>query len=228
FNVATTAVRGDRRLVAVVMGGFSAQSRDTHMANLLDRGFMRASLRDQQTWMANTNVAQEFMAFGPPALAPTQPAAPSQPVQRQPLLAVVETTAQSSPNTPPPSVDLEEQLANIAVIQRPEPSNAMAEPDPLRAFIERERQLASVPDTGGSWGIQVGAFSQEMQARQLAQQAANRIGQGVGGRVEVDTVQGQTPVYRARLVALDEQRARQACRELHSQGMDCMVVNASL
>jgi D-alanyl-D-alanine carboxypeptidase len=29
-------------------------------------------------------------------------------------------------------------------------------------------------------------------------------------------------------MALDEQRARQACRELHSQGMDCMVVNASL
>lgn len=228
FNVATTAVRGNRRLVAVVMGGFSSQSRDTHMANLLDRGFMRASLRDQQTWMANTNVAQEFMAFGPPALAPAQPAAPSQPAQRQPLLAVVETTAQSAPTTPPPSVDLEEQLANIAVIQRPETNNVVAEPDPLRAFIERERQLASVPDTGGSWGIQVGAFSQEMQARQLAQQAANRIGQSVGGRVEVDTVQGQTPVYRARLVALDEQRARQACRELHSQGMDCMVVNASL
>lgn len=189
---------------------------------------MRASLRDQQTWVANTNVAQEFMSFGPPALAPARPAAPPQPAQRQPVVAVVETTTLSPSPTSPPSVDLEEQLANIAVIQRPEPSDTVAEPDPLRAFIERERQMASVSETGGNWGIQVGAFSQEMQARHLAQQAANRIGQGVGGRVEIDTVQGQTPVYRARLVALDEQRARQACRELHSQGMDCMVVNASL
>lgn len=229
FNVATTAVRGNRRLMAVVMGGFSSQSRDTHMANLLDRSFMRASLRDQQTWLASTNVAREFMSFGPPALAPARPAAPSQPDQRQPLLAVVETSTQSL-STPSrmPSADLEEQLANIAVIQRPEPRQQAVEPDPLRAFIEREQMLASGNQSGGNWGIQVGAFSQLDQAQRLAQQAAHRIAQNLGGRVEVDTVQGQTPVYRARLVALDEQRARQACRELHSQGMDCMVVNASL
>ncbi|TVP49739.1 MAG: D-alanyl-D-alanine carboxypeptidase [Halomonas sp.] len=231
FNVATTAMRNNRRLVAVVMGGFSSQSRDTHMANLLDRSFMRASLRDQQTWMANTNVAQEFMTFGPPALAPAQPTSPTpaQPAQRQPMLAAIETTGPRTSPPPASSADLEEQLANIAVVQRPEPRDEVAEADdPLRAFIEREQMLASVSQTGGNWGIQVGAFSQQDQAQRLAQQAAQRIAQSLGGRVEVDTVQGQTLVYRARLVALDEERARQACRELHTQGMDCMVVNASL
>lgn len=227
FNVATTAVRGDRRLVGVVMGGFSSQSRDTHMANLLDRSFLRASLRDQQSWMADTDFSQEFMAFAPPA----QPIAPATPEPRQPLLAVVETTTLSpSPdsNATAPAVDLEEQLADISSVQRPPAASDTAQPDPLQAFIERERQLASVSDAGGGWGVQVGAFSQEAQARQLAQQAAQRIAQNLGGRVAVDTVEGQNPVYRARLMALDEQRARQACRELHSQGMDCMVVNASL
>ncbi|MGQ7262435.1 SPOR domain-containing protein [Vreelandella sp. V005] len=228
FNVATTAMRGNRRLVGVVMGGFSSQSRDTHMANLLDRSFLRASLRDQRSWMADTNFSQEFMAFAPPA----QPIAPPTPEPRQPLLAVVETTTLSpSPdsNASAPAVDLEEQLADITSMQRPPAVNDTAQqPDPLRAFIERERQLASVSEAGGGWGVQVGAFSQEAQARQLAQQAAQRIAQNLGGRVAVDTVEGLNPVYRARLVALDEQRARQACRELHSQGMDCMVVNASL
>ncbi|MBT2785799.1 SPOR domain-containing protein [Halomonas sp. ISL-106] len=227
FNVATTAMRGNRRLVGVVMGGFSSQSRDTHMANLLDRSFLRASLRDQQNWMGDTDFAREFMAFAPPA----QPVSPQQPAPRQPLLAVVETTTLSpSANVAPaaPVVDLEEQLAGIATIQRPAPESEAPQPDPLQAFIERERQLAAANETGGAWGVQVGAFSQEAQARQLAQQAAQRIAQNLGGRVAVDTVEGQTPVYRARLMALDEQRARQACRELHSQGMDCMVVNASL
>ncbi|CEP38036.1 Serine-type D-Ala-D-Ala carboxypeptidase [Halomonas sp. R57-5] len=227
FNVATTAMRGDRRLVGVVMGGFSSQSRDTHMANLLDRSFLRASLRDQQNWMGDTDFSREFMAFAPPA----QPVAPQQPAPRQPLLAVVETTTLSpSANAAPtaPAVDLEEQLAGIAAIQRPAAENEASQPDPLQAFIERERQLASANQTGGAWGVQVGAFSQEAQARQLAQQAAQRLAQNLGGRVAVDTVEGQNPVYRARLMALDEQRARQACRELHSQGMDCMVVNASL
>jgi D-alanyl-D-alanine carboxypeptidase len=227
FNVATTAVRGNRRLVGVVMGGFSSQSRDTHMANLLDRSFLRASLRDQQSWMADTNFAQEFMAFAPPA----QPVAPPGPAPRQPMLAVVETPALlPSTNSRPssPAVDLEEQLADIATVQRPPPVSEVQQPDPLLAFIERERRLASATETSAGWGVQVGAFSQEARAQQLAQQAAQRIAQSLGGRVAVDTIEGLNPVYRARLMALDEQRARQACRELHSQGMDCMVVNASL
>ena len=227
FNVATTAMRGNRRLVGVVMGGFSSQSRDTHMANLLDRSFLRASLRDQRSWMADTSFSREFMAFAPPA----QPIAPTTPEPRQPLLAVVETTTLSpSPdsNASAPVVDLDEQLADIASVQRPAPENALPQPDPLQAFIERERQLAAAKEVGGGWGVQVGAFSQEAQAQQLAQQAAQRLAQNLGGRVAIDTVEGQNPVYRARLMAFDEQRARQACRQLNSQGMDCMVVNASL
>lgn len=43
FNVATSAKRGDRRLVAVVMGGQSATSRDQHMAHLLERSFNGAA-----------------------------------------------------------------------------------------------------------------------------------------------------------------------------------------
>ena len=175
--------------------------------------------------MGDTSFSREFMAFAPPA----QPVAPQQPAPQQPLLAVVETTSPSANAAPStPLVDLDEQLADIATIQRPPPESEAPQPDPLQAFIERERQLASANETGGGWGVQVGAFSREAQARQLAQQAAQRIAQSLGGRIAVDTVEGQSPVYRARLMALDEQRARQACRELHSQGMDCMVVNASL
>lgn len=39
FNVATSAKRGNRRVVAVVMGGNTAAARDQHMAQLLDRSF---------------------------------------------------------------------------------------------------------------------------------------------------------------------------------------------
>jgi D-alanyl-D-alanine carboxypeptidase len=43
FNVATSALRGERRLIGVVMGGNTAQSRDAQMAKLLDSGFERAT-----------------------------------------------------------------------------------------------------------------------------------------------------------------------------------------
>ena len=39
FNVATSAKRGGRRVIAVVMGGQTAAARDQHMAQLLDRSF---------------------------------------------------------------------------------------------------------------------------------------------------------------------------------------------
>ena len=42
YNVATSAKRGDRRVIAVVMGGKTAVSRDRHIGKLLDRTFNRA------------------------------------------------------------------------------------------------------------------------------------------------------------------------------------------
>ncbi|WP_404472651.1 D-alanyl-D-alanine carboxypeptidase family protein [Vreelandella venusta] len=223
FNVATTAVHNDRRLVGVVMGGFSGASRDTHMANLLDRSFSRAALRDERTWLANTNFSREFMAFPGRGQPLTPPAMPS-----QPMLANVTTTLSPARTS---AVAVEEQLARS--LEQPSQPAVVADPDPLQAFIERERVMAATSQvsnsaSGGVWGIQVGAFSQASRAEQLAQQAAQRLPQSVGGRVAIDTLGGQSPVFRARVVALDEGRARQACQSLQAQGMDCMVVNASL
>ena len=42
FNVATSAKRGNRRVIAVVMGGQTAVTRDQQMAQLLDRSFSRS------------------------------------------------------------------------------------------------------------------------------------------------------------------------------------------
>lgn len=137
------------------------------------------------------------------------------------MLARVDTTTIS----PSPSAMVDERLAKMTV-EGPSEASAASNSDPLQDFIQRERIIEAPPS--GHWGIQVGAFSQEAQAQQLAQQAAQRLTQNLSGRIAVDTLEGQTPVYRARLVALDEHHAREACRELLLQGMECMVVNASL
>ncbi|WP_119462302.1 D-alanyl-D-alanine carboxypeptidase [Rhodospirillaceae bacterium SYSU D60014] len=42
FNVATSVIRDGRRLIAVVVGGRTARSRDDHMIALLDRSFAKA------------------------------------------------------------------------------------------------------------------------------------------------------------------------------------------
>ena len=42
YNLVASAVRNDRRIIAVVFGGKTGRSRDKHMAKLLNRGFARA------------------------------------------------------------------------------------------------------------------------------------------------------------------------------------------
>lgn len=226
FNVATTAVHDNRRMAAVVMGGFSSSSRDTHMANLLDRSFNRASLRDQRTWLANTSFSREFMGFaGPDQPLSTPPT--RQPTPERTMLASVDATTLS----PAPASNVEEQLSRSVAQPQTAQTAPVPEADPLQAFIRREQILAAsaqAPGANAAWGIQVGAFSHAAQAEQLAQQAAQRLPTNVGGRVAIDTLDGQSPVFRARVMALDEGRARHACQTLQAQGMDCMVVNASL
>lgn len=249
FNVATTAVHGNRRLVSIVMGGFTGASRDTHMANLLDRGFARAALRDQRTWLASTNFSREFMGFS--GSAQPMPTQPQQHTPSRPMMASVDataraTTARATPEratatwtaaSQTPAISQGSSTAAAAVEQQLLRAQAApVEKDPLQEVVERERIVVSSQATSaaqsqapdGNWGIQVGAFSQAAHAEQLAQQAAQRLPNNMGGRVAVDTLEGQTPVFRARVVALDEGRARQACQTLQAQGMDCMVVNASL
>lgn len=106
FNVATSAVRGNRRILSVVMGGYSSASRNKHMANLLDRGFLRASLSDGNGWMANTSISNDQL------LVPgVEPAVPT----RQ-LLAV----NTSRPQVNAPTVSAVQQQT----YQRTEPSRA--------------------------------------------------------------------------------------------------------
>lgn len=95
FNVATSAVRNGRRMVAVVMGGYTASSRDEQMASVLDRGFLRASLGDGQGFLADTSISggllmqpQQGMLSAPAPSPTTQvasaPAVPVSPTAVQP------------------------------------------------------------------------------------------------------------------------------------------------
>ena len=47
FNLVASAAQGDRRIVAVVMGGASARSRDAQVAGLIQKYLPRATTRDQ-------------------------------------------------------------------------------------------------------------------------------------------------------------------------------------
>jgi D-alanyl-D-alanine carboxypeptidase len=211
FNVATSAVRDGRRLLSVVMGGYTSQSRDAHMADLLDRGFVRASLYKSGDWLANADFS------GGKLHVPTAMPAPS-PV---PAASSMMASAEQAPV---------ERVIARETAERPVFEQGSAE-DPIRQLISLSPTFGSdeVADGwGGSWGVQVGAFSSADSARLLASRAADSLAGMSGARIAVAQADAGEAVYRARLVNLKENQAYDACRSLVREGMDCMVVNAGL
>jgi D-alanyl-D-alanine carboxypeptidase len=65
FNLAASATRGGRRLIAVVLGGKSPRSRDRRVAKLLDRGF--ADLASRNLWASGNQGKRP----APPARKPS-------------------------------------------------------------------------------------------------------------------------------------------------------------
>ncbi|SFI24833.1 D-alanyl-D-alanine carboxypeptidase family protein [Nitrosomonas sp. Nm34] len=63
FNVATSAKRGNRRVIGVVMGGQSATSRDQHMAQLLDRSFTQSVMAKSARNVSNMVDARSVVAM---------------------------------------------------------------------------------------------------------------------------------------------------------------------
>ena len=64
YNLAVSAVRGEDRIVAIVLGGASSDSRNTHMSDLIDRGFEVINLPKAQTVMASAPVPHDPAPHG--------------------------------------------------------------------------------------------------------------------------------------------------------------------
>jgi D-alanyl-D-alanine carboxypeptidase len=90
FNLVMSAMRDNRRLIGVVMGGNSAFQRDRLMAELMDRGFTTAQATSVSAWTsprvppsARYSAANFVQGFGAPevvrvnAVAKAEPAPPS-------------------------------------------------------------------------------------------------------------------------------------------------------
>ena len=88
YNVVTSAVRSDTRLIGVVMGASSGGERDAHMAVLLDQGFERMGV--PPVFLARREEPPRFggsfisLAQAAPLIAPRLPVSASNPVMPHP------------------------------------------------------------------------------------------------------------------------------------------------
>lgn len=194
FNVATSAKRGNRRVVAVVMGGHTAAARDQHMAQLIDRSLSSSnranSVASQKTPNRVTTAAAAKVSAPAPAPAPVQ-----KPHQQQPSKA---------------------DAVVAASWHHPAAASLQTPPSPPQS----QKAEASAKE---GWAVQIGSYHEPDRARANAQAAARLI----PGEVAVTEVEiSNRKLYRARLVGLQENQARNACQSLTRQGFGCLVVRS--
>ncbi len=201
FNVATSAKRNNRRVIAVVMGGNTAAARDQHMAQLLDRSF-------NQVASASRPGNRHQNAGKIIAKAPVPAAKPSTALAR----AHPDPAAILRGEMPPPS----NHSSSVAGYITPA---SFVVPAVSAPAVTQSVPLAH----HDSWAVQIGSYYEPDRAHAQAR-AATRWVAGEVAIVEVE-ISNRT-VYRARLVGFQKKQAHTVCQNLSRQGMDCLVVRS--
>ena len=212
FNLAASAVRDGRRLVAVVIGGRSASARDATMVALLDRGFERAPrLPGEEALVAQREPE------------PAKPAAK----EREVVVASLDTRASDAmvavPAARPKRVA--KPAAESAASKRSSKAAKKSAKAPAKA---KAKTVAKRAPTRGAYGVQVGAFRAAPQARAAMKQAmkgAPDLLRGTFASVGAHQVRNK-PLFKATLVGLSRNDAEAACKRLKKQKQDCMVIQA--
>ena len=211
FNLVMSAMRDNRRLIGVVMGGDSAGQRDRMMAMLMDQGFATAATMRLSPW---TNIRKPPSArytaanFDPgliiPESTPRLVAANTQP------LAGFTAAAPAVPN--PQAAPADQRVAGPAA-----PSAAEGSAAPPGG------------PTIGSWVIQVGSFSDSQGAQLALERASSTLVDTMrSASATVDEVQmANKTFHRARLTNLSQAQAIDGCKRLEKKKIYCSAIQVT-
>ena len=220
FNVATSTKKGNHRLIGVVMGGRTAQSRDAAMAALMDKAFIRA----EQLAKLSPKAAQQAREAASPTSNLVVSSETVRQVSRQ---EAIQHTQAAKVNPPTPQIK-PAPIQQVAIAPIQQGVIKPIQQAPIQATASASViQSTSAPSftSEQAWAIQVGSFRAIHQAKERAAEAARRLGSTQQAKIAVNpaSVGGQT-LYRAQLVGLRQDEAKQSCVHLVRQSMDCLVV----
>jgi D-alanyl-D-alanine carboxypeptidase len=249
FNLLTSMQQGERRVVAVVLGGRSSRQRDARMRQLVQTHIASASTRRPYTKVAEAPIptpaprSTESKSAEPstpqqlasalsravklPALPQARPAdaeagvAETQVGSSEPIRPIQVRTLSVTLVPPRPPTPTPVHTASVAARAAPEPQSApTAATSPSSAAESASARTAA----RGGWAIQVGAFEEESEAKQRLTAAQNKAARLLGNADPYTerTVRGDKTFYRARFAGFDREQARAACRYLKRNDIVCL------
>lgn len=202
YNLTSSVRRGKRHVVAVVLGAKSGRSRNKYMMSMLTRAFKRLPKSRART-IAN-------LAGKPPGLKP----APKQAVTAKPPLP-----------TPKPKVEPGPGGAEaVPAADRTAPAKLVAGTKPR--VLAHSVNPASARPPANSWSIQIGAYSDEDEAKRRLSDAQSMGFAQLSGKspFTVAFYKNDKLLYRARFGGFGQSEARKTCRALKQKSINCYTL----
>ncbi|WP_416355740.1 serine hydrolase [Aureimonas phyllosphaerae] len=253
FNLVTSVVRGDRKLVAVVMGGRTARSRDDHMAELVKQYLPQVSTRASTALIAAYNPS----ARGPAVTAHAEtvaeamlPSAVPVPTRRTSNINQRVAEAYGSNATGAMNAITAPERRSVVgrdAIREALEANDRAAPNVATALAAAPVPRASIPnvisqasaatvvptssrDAVSGWVVQIAATPAEATAYDILAEAKQRAGSAlIGAQAFTQAVaSGSQTLYRARFSGFaDKAAANAACDVLKSKAYACYAIAAN-
>ncbi|MES2034126.1 MAG: SPOR domain-containing protein [Pseudomonadota bacterium] len=208
FNLAASAVRDGRRLIAVVLGGRSTASRDDHVEDLLLTGF---NVMKRRSLGETITVAQSMFE---PTEGPIDRPAYAQGDGGQDGLRVVLT---EGPALRGP-ITVQRSMTPIA-----DPAEARADPRPAAVKAATPKKAVAPKKPKGRYVVQAGAFKSKSQARDQLKQLQRRFASAFDD-ADADVGDAVGGFFRVRFEGMTADAAQAACKTLKAKKQACMVI----
>ncbi len=236
YNLAASAKRGERRVIAVLMGGKTSRWRNARMAKLLDMGFARTPARAAEIPPARAGTAVAAAPLPPPrpGTKATGLAAIGAALASPAAAAVHDPGSRFAP------LYAELPKARPGSARGAKGARSAGSLVPLPAGRAAARGLAALPGSGvpipaerpdealepTGWEVQVGAFrdreSAERRLESLRLGDLPMLSRGAS-RVATRSRAGRS-MYLVRFHGLEAAEARAACARLKRAGRDCLAL----
>ncbi|MGE0565466.1 MAG: serine hydrolase [Pseudolabrys sp.] len=249
FNLVTSARRGPRHIVAVVLGGRTGSWRDARMRQLVAAHINKAATkhtappivdrfepeippkRPDNAVVAN---AATVMPEPAPATRPAPPAGSAAPIKAIAVKTVVVRTANTASAGPLAAPGFaaptrEVRVTTVTTVKTepaPDTGTSLQTTASTKLALAAENRSAAARPRG-NWMIQIGAFDAEAEAKQrlsLAQTKAAGVLKDADAFTE-KVEKGKKTLYRARFAGfVEKDQAENACKHLRRGEIPCMLL----
>jgi D-alanyl-D-alanine carboxypeptidase len=200
FNLTASVHRGNKHLVAVVLGGRTSSQRDAAMRALLDKNFVAAS----ETKPTPAQLAAALVGAPPP----------SPPTVKKPAFAL----ATATPTPASPSTRAEGDIA--------EPDLALKASLPLSE--PAAKAATTSVRYSGAYHVQVGAFMSQDEAENRLGMVQQRALDLLDGHLPFTAsfMKDDKEWFRARFAGFSKEDAQTTCAALKKMSLECAVMRA--